>query len=152
VSARLIPVAALRRVVAEDRGFGPVDVDTLPRRPVTRGDCIGGPRPCPWVSCRHHLYLDVDDEGGLRLNHPDLEPGELEESCALDVADRGEHYQEEVGALLGISRQRVRAIEAEATGNSWMKPAALVLVGPLDREVTRGIRPEDDEESGEESG
>lgn len=28
-------------------------------RPRTRGDCFRLPRPCPFVGCRHHLYLDV---------------------------------------------------------------------------------------------
>src|SRR4029077_6719314 len=27
-------------------------------RPRPRGDCVGGERPCPFVSCAHHLYLD----------------------------------------------------------------------------------------------
>ncbi len=34
-------------------------------RPKTRGECASGPRPCPWVSCRHHLYLDVDKNGSV---------------------------------------------------------------------------------------
>lgn len=24
------------------------------RRPRVRGDCVEGPRPCPWATCRHH--------------------------------------------------------------------------------------------------
>ena len=24
-------------------------------RPRTRGDCVNGIRPCPWVGCGHHL-------------------------------------------------------------------------------------------------
>src|SRR5262245_43072037 len=27
-------------------------------KPRTRADCVGGERPCPFVSCKHHLYLD----------------------------------------------------------------------------------------------
>ena len=37
-------------------------------RPVTRGDCLpggcNGQRPCPWVSCKAHLALDVDERTG----------------------------------------------------------------------------------------
>lgn len=29
-------------------------------RPRTRGDCIGGMRPCPWISCKWHLSIDVE--------------------------------------------------------------------------------------------
>ena len=28
-------------------------------RPRTRADCLDGPRPCPWASCRHHLLFEV---------------------------------------------------------------------------------------------
>jgi hypothetical protein len=49
-------------------------------RPRTRGDCLQEARPCPWVSCRHHLLLEVAaSKGGLdvrptslRLNRPEL--------------------------------------------------------------------------------
>ena len=28
-------------------------------RPQTRGECAGGARPCPWVSCRYHLLIEA---------------------------------------------------------------------------------------------
>ena len=34
-------------------------------RPRTRGDCVSGPRPCPWVGCKYHLALDLLTDGGL---------------------------------------------------------------------------------------
>lgn len=37
-------------------------------RPKTVGDCRGGVRPCPWVSCKFNLLIDVVDEGGIVLN------------------------------------------------------------------------------------
>lgn len=87
----------------------PDDVD----RPRTRGDCEGTPRPCPFVSCRYHLYLDVHPvSGSIKLNHPDLEPWELAETCALDMADRGEHTLEQVGAAVNVTRERIRQLEA----------------------------------------
>ena len=59
-------------------------------RPRDRGQCVTGARPCPWVSCKFHLYLDVNPEtGSIKLNFPDLEVWEMPETCALDVADRG---------------------------------------------------------------
>ncbi|HZJ54956.1 MAG TPA: DNA-binding protein, partial [Myxococcaceae bacterium] len=48
-------------------------------RPRTRADCINGPRPCLFVSCKHNLYLDVNPEtGSIKLNFPDKEIWELE--------------------------------------------------------------------------
>jgi hypothetical protein len=84
-------------------------------RPVTRGDCAGGERPCPWVSCAHHIYLDVNDEtGSVKLNHPHLQPWDLAETCALDVADRAGTTLEETGALLNLTRERIRQVEVSA--------------------------------------
>jgi len=79
-------------------------------RPLTRGECVDGPRPCPWASCRHHLYLEVSEVGSVRVNFPDVDPGRfdlLPETCALDVADRGGTTLEDVGAALNVSRQYI---------------------------------------------
>ena len=69
-------------------------------RPRTRGDCVDGPRPCPWRTCRYHLA--------------DMLRRASEESCALDVADRGGATLEELGEILGVTRERVRQLEAAA--------------------------------------
>jgi hypothetical protein len=80
-------------------------------RPRLRSQCVDGPRPCPFVACRYHLFLDVTRAGGLQLTHPGLEPDELVESCALDVADRGGVTLETVGALLQVTRERIRQLQ-----------------------------------------
>lgn len=96
-------------------GMEPSENDEpLPERPRTRGECLGGPRPCPWVGCRHHLYLDVSKAGGLKFVWPGIEPEGLADSCALDVADRGAHTLEATGACLNVTRERVRQIETRA--------------------------------------
>lgn len=84
-------------------------------RPKCRAECRGGPRPCPFVGCRYNLFLDVAEaNGSIKINFPDLEPCELGESCALDVADRGGATLEEVGELMNLTRERLRQLESAA--------------------------------------
>ncbi len=81
-------------------------------RPSARGECANGVRPCPWVSCKHHLYLDVNPEtGSIKLNFPDLELEDMRDTCSLDVADRGGITLEEVGEILNLTRERIRQVE-----------------------------------------
>jgi hypothetical protein len=81
-------------------------------RPRTRAECANGPRPCMFISCKHHLYLDVNPAtGSIKLNFPDKEIWELEETCALDVADRGGITLEEVGTIMNLTRERIRQVE-----------------------------------------
>lgn len=82
-------------------------------RPKTRGDCKDGPRPCPWVGCRYHMYLEVTEDGGLRFSTW-LQPEEMTESCVLDIADRGELEAVSVARVLGSCRQRIEQIEKKA--------------------------------------
>jgi hypothetical protein len=83
-------------------------------KPTTREDCAQGQRPCPFVSCKHHLYLDASARtGAIKLNFPDLEVWEMTESCALDVADRAGTTLEEVGAIMNLTRERVRQVEVQ---------------------------------------
>jgi hypothetical protein len=101
--------------------------DNRPRR---RADCRdNGLRPCPFVGCRHNLYLDVNPEtSAIILTRPDLEPGEMRYSCVLDLVDgiadglEGQRLQTpdgpawsftlEVAAVpLNLTRERVRQIE-----------------------------------------
>ena len=68
--------------------FPESETTALYDRPKTRGDCQHGAhaeRPCPFVSCKHHIYLDVADRGGLTL--------------------------EEVGEIMNLTRERVRQLE-----------------------------------------
>ncbi len=104
---------AMKRLTKEELRLGaelqiPDDV----ARPVTRAECKEGMRPCPFVSCKHHLFLDVNPEtGSFKLNFPDLEIEEMKETCALDVADRGGITLEEVGEILNLTRERIRQVE-----------------------------------------
>jgi hypothetical protein len=98
-------------------------------RPRVRKECLQKERPCLFVSCKHHLYLDVNPEtGSIKLNFPDKEVWELRETCALDVAERGGLTLEEVGEILNLTRERIRQVEAaglkkllEITGEEELK-------------------------------
>ena len=92
-----------------------LDPGDLPPRPVLRAQCRGEPRPCPWVSCKHHLYLDADPKtGAITLNFPDLEPWELKETCSLDIAERGPQELRTIAAALNMTGSRVGQIERRA--------------------------------------
>jgi hypothetical protein len=81
-------------------------------RPKTRADCEGGQRPCPYVSCKYNLYVDVNPRtGSVKMNFPDKELWELADTCALDVADKAGITLEEVGAIMNLTRERVRQLE-----------------------------------------
>lgn len=109
--AKTIPAKHLSR--DERRASELVDYPPDVDRPVTRGDC-GQARPCPFVSCSHHNYLDVNPlTGALKLNFPHLEVWEMPpgESCSLDVADLGGLTLEEVGAIANVTRERIRQVQ-----------------------------------------
>ena len=104
---------AMKRLTREELRIGalmypPVDIP----RPTTRAECRQEARPCPWVACKHHLYLDINPEtGSIKINFPDLEPWELSHTCALDVAERGGITLEEVGEIMNLTRERIRQVE-----------------------------------------
>jgi hypothetical protein len=84
-------------------------------KPRTREECVDGPRPCPFVSCKYHLYIDVSPRtGAIKLNFPDLEVWDMGETCSLDVADRGGTTLEDVGAIMNLTRERIRQVEVKA--------------------------------------
>jgi hypothetical protein len=104
---------AMKRLTREELRVGalmypPVDIP----RPTSRAECREEMRPCPWVACKHHLYLDINPEtGSIKINFPDLEPWELQHTCALDVAERGGITLEEVGEIMNLTRERIRQVE-----------------------------------------
>lgn len=89
-------------------------------RPRTRGDCVDGPRPCPYVTCTHHLAIEVTHNGGIKALRPDIFDADgvpdlerLSETCVLDVADRVPE-PDEIRGLLNISQQLVDRITERA--------------------------------------
>jgi hypothetical protein len=109
----------IARELRRQRAFGIIDPEldaTMKEieagRPRSRADCANGARPCMFISCKHHLYLDVNPStGSIKLNFPDKEVWEMGETCALDVADRGGITLEEVGTIMNLTRERIRQVE-----------------------------------------
>ncbi len=136
----------IARELRRQRAFGLVDPELEEvmreieaRRPRSRADCASGQRPCMFISCKHHLYLDVNPStGSIKLNFPDREVWELDETCALDVADRGGITLEEVGTIMNLTRERIRQVEtrgllklrAIAEDDPRVETAPLVAAGP----------------------
>jgi hypothetical protein len=117
VRARTISVQRLSKRALER---GRAEFPEHYRKPRTWGECLKAGRgtsenPCGFVSCRHHLYLDVDpDTGSIKINHPELEPHELARTCALRVAEEDGVTLDAVAGCLGVVRERIRQIERDA--------------------------------------
>lgn len=92
-------------------------------RPKTRADCVDGPRPCPYVACRHHLYLDVTQFGAIRFAM-DGEPWEMEASCSLDVVDNNPEglTHEKLGILFGVTHARIQQVLDKIDASSFPSP------------------------------
>lgn len=112
-SMRLISKTALREGMLE---YPAAEHELLP---LTRRSCEpggwNGDRPCPFVSCRYHLALDVEPtRGAIKVNFPDRDVDEMPATCTLDVADIGGVTLELVAAVMNLTRERVRQYETLA--------------------------------------
>jgi len=128
------------------------------QKPTTRAECAEGLRPCPYVSCKHHLFLDVSARtGAIKLNFPDLEVWDMNETCALDVADRGGTTLEDVGAIMNLTRERIRQVEVKALAKlqalrDMMGLRDYVDEGPVGKRRLPVLANDDDEEEIEAAG
>lgn len=110
----------------------------VPERPKTRSECATVARPCLFVSCKYNLYVDVNPmNGAIKLNFPDLEPCEMGESCALDLADQGGMNLEDVGAAMNLTRERIRQYEVVALRKMAIGAGALADYADGDRTPVR---------------
>jgi hypothetical protein len=103
------PIADWERATADELD----DLDITPR-PRTYADCHDMPRPCPYVSCRHHMYLHVTETGSVQLRFGEIDLDDMPHTCSLDAALDGPMTLEEVGERLSFTKERVRQIETGA--------------------------------------
>lgn len=69
-------------------------------------------RPCRKFSCPHHLW--VEDERRGRPHNGKSPPSKLVEradSCALDIAERGDHTTAQVARTMQLTPDRVNQLE-----------------------------------------
>lgn len=118
----------------DNLGSHPSEPTNIRRLPMTRADCPD-PKdgPCPYVTCRHHLFLDVNQKTGeIRFTFPDAfdedgapELGLMPATCSLDAADEGAVTLEVIGQRFDITRERARQLEERALERLRTKLASL---------------------------
>lgn len=53
-----------------------------------RQDCRQGMRPCPYISCEHHLLLQPDPENFNKWRIRGQEMDKMDHSCGLDLLEQ----------------------------------------------------------------
>ena len=68
------------------------------------------PEPCPDLSCRYHVLSDARECQLSTVGEPIV-------TCSLKLAGVGGMTLEAIGAVMGVTRERVRQIEKSAIRN-----------------------------------
>jgi hypothetical protein len=82
--------------------------------PKRRRDCPPPAELCPFIECRYHLWTDRVHRGRVMILAASSAYGDPAHFCALHEADRGPKTLEQVGVVYGVSRERIRQLEAES--------------------------------------
>jgi len=123
----------------------------ITERPKTRADCPDY-RPCPFVTCRYNLLIDLTSAGSIKINFPSGVKDNME-TCALDLIDQypdGLTLQQ-IGTYTNLTRERARQIEEEAIQKiaSSLDRKEELIVSLLEMASnTKGRRSEDDKKGG----
>jgi len=86
------------------------------------------------------IGFENPETGAIKLNFPHLEAWEMRETCSLDVADRGGITLEEVGAVLNLTRERIRQVEVRGLAKIKNDDTGGELGIPPDRQEVGGRR------------
>jgi len=79
-----------------------------PKKPTHRSECRDGIRPCPFVSCRYHLYGDV--VSGVWKEYFEA-PWLMPQTCALDLAEKNRGMNlDDISYYFDLTRERIRQI------------------------------------------
>lgn len=121
---RVMPTTMMSKHLMREERVNAIEYPDGIERPRRRGDCVDGPRPCCFVSCRYHLALEITDVGSLKVVFPDRDPTDIPETCSLDVADRGGCTLDDVGRVMNRTRERIRQLESQALERLRQVPEA----------------------------
>lgn len=139
---RPVTVAAKRishRAIAQAQEVYPLEEHTFGEgRPRSYELCtkigLGSVIPCPFVSCRSHLYVDVNPaNGSIRVSRPDLDPTDLPETCGRRLMDQGGLTLESLGDGMNVTRERIRQLEMLALAELRRVRPARRALRDLDR-------------------
>ena len=109
ISMRLAPLPAV--MMTMHPGTGSASCAPQASQAIASMQPTGGVRPS-WIAA--HASRDGFQERAEASADRAVELLErLEETCSLDVADRGEHTLDEIGQVMRVSKERVRTIEAD---------------------------------------
>lgn len=115
-------------------------------RPRTRGECPPRSEPCPFVTCRFHLWTDrVLDRRRRVVDFRETAAwGDEEHTCVLRQADHGGLTLDQIARIYGLTRERIRQVEADALVQCRR------LASPALRELADA--PPDDDETNDDTG
>lgn len=140
------------------------------QRPTIRQECRPRWQPCPFIGCRHHLFLDILEDGRVRVNFPHLDPTEIPYACSLDVSEALE-LKEDIpgicrdndddmtiyaimGVALNLTGERARQLTLEAMESFrkvWERlsededDGSSVEAGVKEKAQAKAVEPEEDE-------
>lgn len=112
------------RVIRDEAGNEVLDADGKPTLV-----------PCPFVSCRHHLFLEVDPKtGNIKYVYPELAgPEEMDPNacCALDIVQKAMTLQEDLDE--SPSSGRLQCLSHRKIGEH------LGVIGPRIKQIQDGL-------------
>lgn len=93
-------------------------------------------RPCPYVRCKWHLLWDTNrrEFGNFNLLSNDQIIDilfKMPETCCLDFIDKNQTTLDEIGAILFMSRERVRQLIEYKDVYDYDIPDAFIMIGAL---------------------
>ena len=88
-------------------------------RPKTYEDCLEvgwgtKENPCPFVGCKNHLFLEINELGELKFPHKKKDFDEIDETCLNRAIENGPLDFQQITNLIGVVRERARQIKNEA--------------------------------------
>jgi len=126
-------------------------LETEKKRPTCRADCSEVSRPCPYILCKHNMFLDIKDNGSIRYTQNTKDPLEVKHveingekvmpSCSLDIAEQFPEGLscDAIGTLLGgISRETVRLVSKKSTASISSRMSIMGYTGEVINNNTTG--------------